>query len=123
MSTDTQTKTALEQENIRLRGILEQAQQGEPIILPVDGTFIVERETPTGEIVKQEWGFKPGRIRVALAEGAQVSSSALIRIANGGQATEQERARFLPLRTITQEEAQQRLEYLVHLGASFLEQR
>jgi hypothetical protein len=113
----------LKEENEALKQALEDAKTTKVVSMPVSGTFTVKQETPGGEVIEKEYGFKAGRTKVALATGAQVSSEALMRIANGGTATEEELEQYLALQGLTQPQAQERLEFLAQLGASFLEVR
>lgn len=114
---------ALETANAEYEASLATATKTGIVSQPVKGTFTVELETPEGEVVTKKYGFKPGRIRVAIAGGAQVSSEALIRIANGKKATKEELAQYIALAGMTQEQAQERLAHLAQIGAGFLEER
>lgn len=117
------TEQELQAENARLRKALDDAKSSGVISRPVDGTFKIITETPDGKEVEREYGFKSGCIRVAVPGGAQVSSEALMRIANGGEATAEEKQQFLALNNITQEAAQSHLAHLASIGAAFLEER
>lgn len=89
----------------------------------VEGLFTVTGEDPkTGEEASRKFRFKAGRIRVPLTSGQQVPSAALIRIANGGEATKEEKANRPWLLEVTQEIAQARLEWLVEKASSMIEE-
>jgi|GEM_PF-4726859 len=89
----------------------------------VEGSFSISGKDPnTGEEVTRKFRFKAGRIRVPLTSGQQVPSAALMRIANGGEATKAEKANRPWLLEVTQEIAQARLEWLVKNGASMIEE-
>ena len=80
---------ALKAENADLRGrIAKAATEGANIAVPVPGKFVVELETPAGKKVKRTIKFKDGRVRCAI-KGTEVSSSALIDIANGKEVDEE----------------------------------
>lgn len=96
------------------------------IVSPVvEGTFKLTSEdadSKEGETITREFRFKPGRVRVPLANGQQVPSAALIRIANGGKATEKELENRPWLHTVTKEQAEERLLWFVQVGASMIEE-
>lgn len=55
---------------------------GKPDLI-VPGTFTVEGEAPNGKKVKETYQFAPGAIRCRLENGHEVSSAALLKLANG----------------------------------------
>ena len=124
------TNKELEAEVKRLKGELKRSREAMTnasktgILSPfVEGIFTVSGEDPkSGEKGARKFRFKPGRIRVPLTSGQQVPSTALIRIANGGEATKEETANRPWLLDVTQEMAQARLDWLVEKASSMIEE-
>lgn len=113
---------ALLAEKEALKTSIEQAKESGFVSKPIEGTFTVQLETPQGKKVKKTFRFKPGRIRTPLKDGIQVGTEALIRIANGGKATEAELAKYRGLHGLTKGVALARLQKLAQLEATFLEE-
>lgn len=97
------------------------AMKGQKVSIPVPGEYTYVGEDADGKEVKTKFRFKPGRIRVPLADGTQVNSAALLRIANGGAPTEEEVAMFPALAGVTDQAAKDRMNWLIEKGAATLE--
>lgn len=108
-----------------LKGIRLAVQHGGAIVVrprePVEGEFAVDFKHPkTGKQVKKTFRFQDGHQRVRLGNGEVVGSAALVRIANEGQASDEELSAFPALVGLSQSAASDRLTDLVKLSYPYL---
>lgn len=119
----TQKREMIEGFNEQLKKIKDTVDHGGALAIrpkePVDGVFTVKYNAE-GKQVKEKVRFKDGHQRVRLANGELVSSSALMRIAEGGDATEAEVKAFPALNGLTQQQAADRITDLHKLKYPYL---
>lgn len=111
--------------NEQLKNIKNTVEHGGALAIrpkePVDGVFSIDYNDPaTGKKVKQKVKFVDGHQRVRLADGEIVSSAALMRIAEGGEATEGELRAFPALVNLKKEQAADRLTDLWKMNYPYL---
>jgi len=88
---------------------------------PVEGAYTAKyKDDVSAKEITKKIEFKDGRIKVRLKEGHEVSSEAIIRIANNGKPTETELKQFPVLSTITKAVAEDLLIHYAKMGAGFL---
>lgn len=99
------------------------------VSLPVEGSFEVTLRPPKGKQVKKTLTFKPGRLVVLVPPlnslpglaGASMKSEALLRIANGKEATEEELRDFPAMGNLTKALASEILHHYAAISAGFIE--
>lgn len=116
-------KAALAAKAAELTESLEAATSGAITIAKIPGKATVTLETPEGKKEKKTVGFRPGRKNVRLGNGAVVPSASFLKVVNGEKLTNEELASNEHLRTLKQDEAIERLTFLVTVGANILEDR
>lgn len=111
------TQAELEEKN----KALEAAKNTGTVAMPIPGVFEMQGEGADGKPTKVKYRFKPGRVRCVIEGGIQVSSAALMRIANGGKPTEQEVEEFPALAGLTKDVAAARIMKLIEISAANIE--
>lgn len=120
MSKELEAKIkALEEENEAMKNSLESAKATGIVSPPVPGVFTCQLEQ-NGKSVTKKFKFRDGCLRVPLSNGLQVSSELLIKLANGGELTEEDLVASPHLNGVTKGNAIERLTHLVSIGASYL---
>jgi hypothetical protein len=109
----------------QLEAIRNSVTNGGPVIIkpmdPVNGEFTAEYRDPfTGAAVKKTVKFADGQTKVRYRDGEIVPSAALMRLAEGGAATQEELQQFPALASITQSAAAEWLTDLVKKKYPFL---
>jgi hypothetical protein len=93
--------------------------EGRAPVLPVKGTVTLTLQTPEGP-QKCKVGIKPGRHRMRIATGEECNAEALLRIANGKEATPAELQTYTSLVGMTKDKAIAELTALATRGASLI---
>ena len=107
--------------NNELIAKLAKAGTGKPVAVPIPGIIKVSLETREGKKVTGEYKFRDGVRKVPMDDGLLVSSEALMRIANGEKATDEELKAFPRLRSVSKEIAVARIEYFISIGSTILQ--
>lgn len=113
---------ALLSEKTRLKEALETTVKTGKVSIPIGGVYMTTLETPEGVMVSRAYRFKNGRIRVALSDGSQVGSEALIDLANGKSLAEETYTVYPALKGITPERARNEMDRLIAISSNVLEE-
>lgn len=81
--------------------------------LPIEGTFTLVGESPSGEETSQTYRFKPGYVGCFLENGDKVPSEALMKLANDGEIEADVAAKYPALVTLGKEGARNWLSTLI----------
>lgn len=117
----------LRKEADRLQTAIETSKDG-IVALPVRGSYDVVLNTPDGKTVKRKVEFKDGRHRVVVPAldflpglaGHYVGSEALLKLATGKAASQDDLNKFPALGQMNQEKAAGLLEHLAAINAGIL---
>lgn len=113
---------ALKMEKDRLREAMDNTLKTGKVSIPVSGVYMTTLEAPEGGSRTAAYRFKNGRVRVALSDGVQVGSEALIDLANGKSLPEETYTVYPALKGITPERAKSELDRLIGMTSNVLEE-